>query len=715
MKIGSEPDENLVPTSRLGRKKSKFTLKYLNDSIEKEFKDFIQTEISSAVGIKRSENFSAFISSYFAVVTIYLISYISAYLQGNSNQSSLMFQMILLIPVSLFTLIAFGLASLDFCNGKFNISVLQFCFVSTCEAVILCGLAVQSEVFYPKPFTGFQTILGLLPLFYTSKFIVFNGFIQYFIASSFISLSYLIINLCLSSFIQEILLEFLLLSSIIIIETKSFYNVEKKAREKFENIINYISPFKSAEKNSVPKTNIEEIYSTLTESLKIVASGINGKFQDYSGLQKIFENLTNVLNLFGKRTSVYSIDLDNLQGDIDDDDRMFLRETCSKKHFTSARFSTKVIIAQTFELACDSSNEETMRLLRSIGKEWNFDTFLLKELTNNKPLAIVGNFCIKRYSLQVGLSINFSICENFFMAAEDLYKDNPYHNSSHAVDVLISYLYFISDSVLRDNLEDIEIFASIIANLCHDIAHPGVTNRFLVNCKDSLAILCNFYLDNDISVLEMMHCSTIFKIIQEENCNLLQGLVKSDEISVRTLVIEMVLATDMARHFDCLGKFKAKLINSENLPFDNTDQRWEIMRICIKASDVGHSAKSSELHQQWSGLVIKEFFAQGDKEKEKGLPVSMYCDRATTDIPKSQSGFIRNIVLPLYDILHSGLKSSKIKSVCIKQLEANLATWEFMSQKKRGMTQEYKSEKKRLKKSRGDLTVKANGTREWHK
>lgn len=49
------------------------------------------------------------------------------------------------------------------------------------------------------------------------------------------------------------------------------------------------------------------------------------------------------------------------------------------------------------------------------------------------------------------------------------------------------------------------------------------------------------------------------------------------------------------------------------------------------------------------GRVMEEFFRQGDKEKELGLPVGGLHDRDTTNIPKSQMGFIDFIVLPLWE------------------------------------------------------------------
>jgi len=50
----------------------------------------------------------------------------------------------------------------------------------------------------------------------------------------------------------------------------------------------------------------------------------------------------------------------------------------------------------------------------------------------------------------------------------------------------------------------------------------------------------------------------------------------------------------------------------------------------------------------WTYLLYDEFFAQGDREEQLGLPISFLCDRKTTNIPKSQPGFIDFIVTPIF-------------------------------------------------------------------
>ena len=173
--------------------------------------------------------------------------------------------------------------------------------------------------------------------------------------------------------------------------------------------------------------------------------------------------------------------------------------------------------------------------------------------------------------------------------------------------------------------------------------------------------------------------------MQSPSKNMLRNLPKESALTVRSLIIEMILATDMAKHFDLVGKFKAKLACA-NFSFKYPEQRLEVLKIFTKASDVAQAAKNIELHQKWTNLVCDEFFAQGDLEKKLELPISMYCDRDKTDLPKSQIGFIKNIVSPIYECINLCFDSECIKFNCIEQLENNVKMWENLAKRKRVMT-----------------------------
>ena len=220
------------------------------------------------------------------------------------------------------------------------------------------------------------------------------------------------------------------------------------------------------------------------------------------------------------------------------------------------------------------------------------------------------------------------------------------------------------------HLQTIETLSSILACLAHDVGHPALTNRFLVQNRDDLAIQYN-----DSSVLENMHAYTTFNLLAMPGCNILSYLQQDDWNKVRKIVIELILDTDMSRHFEILGRFRARVSNLSDFGLDNIENKVVVLSMAVKCADLGHSGKRLELHEKWTALICEEFFRQGDLEKERKQDISMYCDRFNTDIPKSQAGFIKNICLPLYETWISYLKSDNIKSCCVDQMKINLDYW----------------------------------------
>lgn len=73
--------------------------------------------------------------------------------------------------------------------------------------------------------------------------------------------------------------------------------------------------------------------------------------------------------------------------------------------------------------------------------------------------------------------------------------------------------------------------------------HPGLSNGFLVNSVDEMALLYN-----DQSVLENHHVAQTFLLLRDEDLNILKNFNWADYRKIREIIIKMVLATDMANH-----------------------------------------------------------------------------------------------------------------------------------------------------------------------
>lgn len=108
----------------------------------------------------------------------------------------------------------------------------------------------------------------------------------------------------------------------------------------------------------------------------------------------------------------------------------------------------------------------------------------------------------------------------------------------------------------------------------------------------------------------------------------------------------MVLATDMSSHFQQIKTMKTLLCHSDFSAMDKS----KVLSLMLHCCDISHPAKDWNLHFRWTQRLMEEFFRQGDKERDLGLPFSPLCDRNSTLVAESQIGFIDFIVSPSLEV-----------------------------------------------------------------
>ncbi|XP_051842048.1 dual specificity calcium/calmodulin-dependent 3',5'-cyclic nucleotide phosphodiesterase 1A isoform X6 [Antechinus flavipes] len=279
--------------------------------------------------------------------------------------------------------------------------------------------------------------------------------------------------------------------------------------------------------------------------------------------------------------------------------------------------------------------------LKDVDK-WSFDVFALNDASGEHSLKFMMYELFTRYDLINRFKIPVPCLISFAEALEVGYSKhkNPYHNLIHAADVTQTVHYILLHTGLMHWLNELEILAMVFAAAIHDYEHTGTTNNFHIQTRSDVAILYN-----DRSVLENHHVSAVYRLMQEDEMNILANLSKDDWRDLRNLVIEMVLSTDMSGHFQQIKTIRSTLQQPEGI------DKAKAMSLILHAADISHPAKSWELHHRWTMALMEEFFRQGDKEAELGLPFSPLCDRKSTLVAQSQIGFIDFIVEPTFSLL----------------------------------------------------------------
>ncbi|KAJ3050263.1 cAMP-specific 3',5'-cyclic phosphodiesterase 4D [Rhizophlyctis rosea] len=296
----------------------------------------------------------------------------------------------------------------------------------------------------------------------------------------------------------------------------------------------------------------------------------------------------------------------------------------------------------------DYYTEGTIPLLTKV-EEYNWPIFEFAAVTNERPLLVLSHHLIVQSGLACRLNLPVDKFMRFMNEIEMGYHaDLTFHNSIHAADVLHCIHHLSRLTPMSQVFTDLENLALYLAASIHDFDHPGVNNHFLIATSDRRAMLYN-----DKSVLENHHCASAFEVLQRDGCNFLSGLDKKSWRALRENVVDMVLATDLAQHFSLLTMFKKKVLAGDSFdPVGQREDRSLLMQMLMKCSDVSNPTKSWPIYSEWITRITEEFFAQGDKERALGLPVSPFCNRdsATAHNPtSSQKSFIEFIVAPLFE------------------------------------------------------------------
>ncbi|KAL0964982.1 hypothetical protein UPYG_G00275250 [Umbra pygmaea] len=295
------------------------------------------------------------------------------------------------------------------------------------------------------------------------------------------------------------------------------------------------------------------------------------------------------------------------------------------------------------------TEDELATELEDVNK-WGLNLFKVTELSGNRPLTVMMYNIFQERDLLKTFKIPLDTFITYLMTLEDHYHgDVAYHNNIHAADVTQSTHVLLSTPALEAVFTDLEILAAIFASAIHDVDHPGVSNQFLISTNSELALMYN-----DSSVLENHHLAVGFKLLQEENCDIFQNLTKKQCQSLRKMVIDIVLATDMSKHMNLLADLKTmvetkKVTSSGVLLLDNYNDRIQVLQNMVHCADLSNPTKPLQLYRQWTDRIMEEFFSQGDRERERGMEISPMCDKHNASVQKSQVGFIDYIVHPLWE------------------------------------------------------------------
>ena len=310
--------------------------------------------------------------------------------------------------------------------------------------------------------------------------------------------------------------------------------------------------------------------------------------------------------------------------------------------------------------------------------QWSFNVF---EHTEEELLVLAKQMFI-HLDLLNHFDIKTEVLERFLVVVRQNYNANPYHNWRHAFDVTQATFCYLTHFQGHSYLTQLDVLALLVASLCHDLGHPGVNNAFMTSTLSDVAILYN-----DQSVLENFHAASLFQLInQHPDLNIFQSLNKSKFREIRKLIIECIIATDPAMHYEYVSKLSAKMESDQGAwNGEMADQRLLLMKSILKMADISNVARLWDgPGYEWSQRVSLEFFTQGDREKALGYDVAAFLDRDATTISKNSMNFIDFVAAPLF--LNLGKLNAEFDDQVVTLLTLNRHRWELESLKEKKLS-----------------------------
>eukprot|EP00163_Fabomonas_tropica_P009445 TRINITY_DN1924_c0_g1_i1.p1 TRINITY_DN1924_c0_g1~~TRINITY_DN1924_c0_g1_i1.p1 ORF type:complete len:581 (-),score=148.33 TRINITY_DN1924_c0_g1_i1:365-2065(-) len=353
---------------------------------------------------------------------------------------------------------------------------------------------------------------------------------------------------------------------------------------------------------------------------------------------------------------------------------MALKNTEGMSEATSA--SVLQVLGSSTDLLAGTMDESEHRRMQDKLGDWDFPIFEFEAKMTGTCLPWIVISAANKYGLLQECNIDKDRLKAFLSAVDLGYRPAiAYHNVMHAVDVVHTCNWFLSTGGLSEKLKPIDCFNLLISAAVHDYDHPGHSTAYAIANRTHLALLYN-----DLSPLENHHAAQASLLLAQDDLDIFSSYPKDQKQLVRQTIIDLVLATDLKKHFGILATFRSRFEDRSYMATDRED-RLSLMRLLIKCADVSNLTKKHGTMMEWTNRFFEESYAQGDAERVTGKTISPFCDRENPEEAKCETGFIQFIIRPLFSdfgAVYKRIVPSNAKMYdeqVLGNLESNHAYW----------------------------------------
>lgn len=237
-------------------------------------------------------------------------------------------------------------------------------------------------------------------------------------------------------------------------------------------------------------------------------------------------------------------------------------------------------------------------------------------------------------------ALNTSTTMEFILTTKKFYRNIPYHNFEHAFNVT-HCMY----NILKRNLQRftaLEMKCMLIATLCHDVDHFGLTNNFLQATNHCLSQL---YTD---SPMEEHHYEVALILLNKYN--IFTDLNSNEYKEMIENIRSLILMTDLMHFFKIRNKIFR--IGASRVNWEEESHRTLIKGIMMTSCDLSGVCKPYPVAKKLIKNLYDEFYNQGDIEKRMNLVPLPLMDREKSDsVPEDQIQFLTVVVVPCVELL----------------------------------------------------------------
>jgi GAF domain-containing protein len=240
----------------------------------------------------------------------------------------------------------------------------------------------------------------------------------------------------------------------------------------------------------------------------------------------------------------------------------------------------------------------------------------------------------------------------FLMRIQACYSRRGYYTWNHAVSVCHHAAFLVAvGKIDKGMIGQFEVLALIVAALAHDARH----------C-DEVALL------RKERIAEMRSIAAAVSVMGEEDCDIFETMPASDLRSMWNLVIDLIMATNMASHGQILREVQVLMDTDMFNPGGDPNHKLLLLKLIIKAADFADVWRPLADPAKWTPDIADEFFAQAELVGVRDL---VYKDDVL-DREASMMAFLKNICLPLAQLLSRAVPLLRTNTEVLKD---NIQKW----------------------------------------